>query len=84
LPPRCALSATVPGRWSYRCVRAADPSTFESTIELDGHKSELAHVRYGITVDKQRRQIGVVCYHRRSPARRTPSKGARMAAEVCS
>lgn len=49
--------------WSYRCVRAADPSTFESTIELDGHKLELTHIRYGITVDKQRRQIDVTCYH---------------------
>jgi hypothetical protein len=49
--------------WSYRCVRAADPSTFESTIEIDGHKLELTHIRYGITVDKQRRQIDVVCYH---------------------
>jgi hypothetical protein len=49
--------------WSYRCVRAADPSTFESTIELDGHKLELTHIRYGITVDKQRHQIDVVCYH---------------------
>ena len=49
--------------WSYRCVRAADPSTFKATIELDGHKLELAHIRYGITVDKQRHQIDVVCYH---------------------
>lgn len=49
--------------WSYRCVRAADPSSFDSTIELDGYKLELAHIRYGITVDKQRDQIDVVCYH---------------------
>ena len=49
--------------WSYRCVRAADPSTFEATMELNGHKLELAHTRYGITVDKERDQIDVVCYH---------------------
>jgi hypothetical protein len=48
--------------WSYRCARAADPSTFESAIELDGHKLELTHIRYGITVDKQRHQIDVVCH----------------------
>jgi hypothetical protein len=49
--------------WSYRSVRAADPSVFGSTIELDGHKLELAHVRYGVTVNKQSNQIDVVCYH---------------------
>jgi Family of unknown function (DUF695) len=49
--------------WSYRSVRAADPSVFESTIELDGHKLELAQIRYGIAVNKQSRQIDVACYH---------------------
>jgi hypothetical protein len=49
--------------WSYRSVRAADPSIFESTIELDGHKMELAHIRYGITVNKQSHQIDVACHH---------------------
>jgi hypothetical protein len=49
--------------WSYRSARAADPSVFESIIELDGHKLELAHIRYGITVNKQSHQIDVVCYH---------------------
>jgi hypothetical protein len=49
--------------WSYRCARAADPSVFESTIEIDGHKLELDRIRYGITVDKERHQLDVVCYH---------------------
>jgi hypothetical protein len=49
--------------WSYRSARAADPSVFESVIELDGHKLELAQIRYGITVNKQSHQIDVVCYH---------------------
>ena len=49
--------------WSYRSVRAADPSTFESTIELNGHQLELADIRYGLTVNEQNRQIDVVCYH---------------------
>ncbi|GAA1829353.1 hypothetical protein GCM10009682_55350 [Luedemannella flava] len=59
------LAAAPPadGTWSYRCLRAADPSAFESRIELDGHTLELAHIRYGIAVDKQRRQIDVVCHH---------------------
>jgi hypothetical protein len=49
--------------WSYRSARAADPSVFESTIELDGHKLELAHIRYGIAVNNQIHQIDVACYH---------------------
>lgn len=59
------LAAAAPDdeTWSYRSARAADPSMFESTIELDGHKLELAHVRFGITVNDQSRQVDVVCYH---------------------
>lgn len=49
--------------WSYRSVRAADPSSFEAIIELDGHKLELAQIRYGVTVRGENRQIDVVCYH---------------------
>lgn len=49
--------------WSYRSVRAADPTTFESTIELDGHQLKLADIRYGVTVPEHGRQIDVVCYH---------------------
>lgn len=49
--------------WSYRSVRAADPSVFESTIELDGHKLDLAYIRYGIVVNTQSHQIDVACYH---------------------
>jgi Family of unknown function (DUF695) len=49
--------------WSYRSVRAADPSTFESIIELGGNKLDLADLRYGITVNQQNHQINVACYH---------------------
>jgi hypothetical protein len=49
--------------WSYRSVRAADPSTFASIIELDGHKLDLSQIRYGIAVNQQNRQIDVACYH---------------------
>jgi Family of unknown function (DUF695) len=49
--------------WSYRSVRAADPAVFTSAIELDGHTLELSQIRYGITVDKQSRQLDVACYH---------------------
>ncbi|MEV4349973.1 hypothetical protein AB0J83_36405 [Actinoplanes sp. NPDC049596] len=49
--------------WSYRAARAADPSTFESVMEMGGHKLELSEIRYGVTVDQQRRQADVVCYH---------------------
>jgi len=59
------LAAAPPGdeTWSYRSVRAADPSSFESVLELDGHKLELAQIRYGVTVRREDRQIDVVCYH---------------------
>jgi hypothetical protein len=49
--------------WSYRSVRAADPSTFESVIELDGQKMELAQIRYGVVVNRESRQVDVACYH---------------------
>ena len=49
--------------WSYRSVRAADPSTFEAVIELNGHKLDLSSIRYGLVVHRESRQIDVTCFH---------------------
>ncbi|NUS57714.1 MAG: DUF695 domain-containing protein [Streptomycetaceae bacterium] len=49
--------------WSYRSVRTADPTAFEATMQLGGQTLALADIRYSLTVDQDRHQIDVTCYH---------------------
>jgi hypothetical protein len=49
--------------WEYQAVRRADPSVFESTMVMNGHRLDMDKVRYGISVDSDRTVLDVQCYH---------------------
>lgn len=49
--------------WEYNCVRIADPAVFESTLRIGPVELEMARLGYTISVDRERSEIDVVCYH---------------------
>jgi hypothetical protein len=50
-------------RWEYHDIRRADPKVFDSNLVFGDLKLEVEKVRYAFSVDDQRGQIDVLCYH---------------------
>ena len=49
--------------WEYHDIRRADPKVFDSKLVFGDIKLEVEEVRYAFSVDDQRGQIDVLCYH---------------------
>ncbi|HZM80176.1 MAG TPA: hypothetical protein VFC19_30955 [Candidatus Limnocylindrales bacterium] len=49
--------------WEYHDIRRSDRMVFDSKLVFDDIKLEVDQVRYAFSVDDQRGQIDVLCYH---------------------
>jgi Family of unknown function (DUF695) len=49
--------------WEYHEIRRADPTIFESRLAFGDISLEVDEVRYAFSVDEQRGQIDVMCFH---------------------
>jgi hypothetical protein len=49
--------------WEYHAARVADPAVFDSKLGIGEASMDMGEIRYSFTVDEDRRQVDVTCYH---------------------
>jgi hypothetical protein len=49
--------------WEYHEVRRADPSVFDSELQIGQVRLKVDEIRYGFTADEDNGQVDVVCHH---------------------
>ncbi|MEU8004387.1 DUF695 domain-containing protein [Catellatospora sp. NPDC049111] len=49
--------------WEFHDARQAEPEMFEAALQIEGHRVELAELRYAFTLDEPRSEYDLVVFH---------------------